>query len=290
MPDWQALRESLDEAGIAAARGARAVGGGDISAAWCVETDTGRIFLKTGRIDAIEMFAAEAEGLRELKSANAVRVPDVLAQGKAGAECFLALEWIELEASTAATDRLLGARLAEQHRVLAAAHGWHRDNTIGRTPQINTRTDHWTPFYRERRLRFQLELAARNGYAGTLQELGAPLLERLPDLFGDHDPPPSLLHGDLWGGNHASSGGQPVIFDPAVYYGDRETDLAMTRLFGGYSREFYVAYEHSWPLPPGHEQRLGVYQLYHVLNHLNLFGRSYLGRSESLIKDALRSI
>ena len=158
---------------------------------------------------------------------------------------------------------------------------------ISSTPQINTRTEDWAAFYRDHRLGYQIETAARFGYTGELQDLGRRLMDRMPAFFAGHDPSPSLLHGDLWGGNHAASGGAPVIFDPAVYYGDRETDLAMTRLFGGYSEAFYAAYLEAWPLPARHESRLGVYQLYHVLNHLNLFGRSYLGRAISLLRDAL---
>ncbi len=290
MPNWQRLRASLLDAGLDLTEPIRprAVGGGDINAAWRVETDSGRVFLKTGSADALEMFAAEAEGLETLSGANAVRVPAVLAYGACGADSFLALEWIDFEGHGAAsTDRLLGVKLAAQHRVFADAHGWHRDNTIGSTPQINTWTDDWTAFYREHRLRFQLELAKDRGYRGALEALGDELEERLPALIGEHEPEPSLLHGDLWGGNHASAGGEPVIFDPAVYYGDRETDLAMTRLFGGFSHAFYEAYELAWPLREGHERRLGLYQLYHVLNHLNLFGRGYLGRAETLMREAI---
>ncbi|MDH3990520.1 MAG: fructosamine kinase family protein, partial [Gammaproteobacteria bacterium] len=160
----------------------------------------------------------------------------------------------------------------------------HRENTIGLTPQLNGWSDSWVEFLKEQRLGFQLRLAADNGFAGALQEQGARLLRRLPAWFEDYNPSPSLLHGDLWGGNWASCGGEPVIFDPAVYYGDRESDLAMTRLFGGFGRTFYTAYEAAWPLEPGHEARNDIYQLYHVLNHLNLFGSGYLGRAQELLR------
>ena len=133
----------------------------------------------------------------------------------------------------------------------------------------------------------QLHLAAGNGLSQTMVDKGLKLAAVLPRLFTDYTPSPSLLHGDLWGGNWAVCGGEPVIFDPAVYYGDRETDLAMTRLFGGFSEEFYAAYEAAWPLPEGHAARLPVYQLYHVLNHLNLFGGAYLGRALAIIRSLL---
>ena len=131
---------------------------------------------------------------------------------------------------------------------------------------------------------FQLRLAAENGFTGALQEQGARLVKRLPAYFENYKPLPSLLHGDLWGGNWASCNGAPVIFDPAVYFGDRESDLAMTRLFGGFGSAFYAASEAAWPLEPGHEARNDIYQLYHVLNHLNLFGSGYLGRAIQLLR------
>jgi len=201
-----------------------------------------------------------------------------------GNGAFLALEWVQLSRASADEQALLGAQLAHQHRVLAARFGWHRANTIGSTEQVNTWTEDWLPFFREHRLRFQLELAQTNGYGGRLQESGARLLQRLDVLLGDHRPAPSLLHGDLWGGNvGADPSGAPVIFDPAVYFGDREADLAMTRLFGGFRREFYEAYEKAWPLPASAAQRVDLYNLYHVLNHLNLFGASYLQQAQAII-------
>ena len=185
------------------------------------------------------------------------------------------------------TERRLGEQLAQLHRTTKDRFGWHRDNTIGLTPQHNDWSDDWVAFYREHRLGFQLRLAAEHGFTGQLQEKGAQLLKRLPVYFDDHRPRPSLLHGDLWGGNWASCDGEPVIFDPAVYYGDPETDLAMTRLFGGFGTAFYEAYEANAPLADGHRERCDLYQLYHVLNHLNLFGSAYLGRAQDLIRKLL---
>ncbi len=291
MPDWHGIFEDLFNIGLAVDRDCQPtpVGGGDISAAWCIPTESGLVFLKTSGADARGTFAAEADGLAEIAASETLRVPRVLGHGLAGTSSWLALEWLELGRGSADTGRRLGQGLAAMHRVVRDLHGWTRDNTIGATPQSNTPNASWCEFYRDQRLRPQLSLAAERGYVGRLQETGAQLLERLDQILGDHAPAPSLLHGDLWGGNHAVCADEPVLFDPAVYFGDRETDLAMTRLFGGFSRAFYEAYENAWPLPPGHEARLGLYQLYHVLNHLNLFGSSYLGSAERLISGALRA-
>ena len=230
------------------------------------------------------MFEAEADGLRELRAAGEIRVPEVFDCGVANGSSFIAMERLALSRPSAGAQRLCGERLAALHRHSRDRYGWFRDNTIGMTPQENAWADEWIAFFRERRLGFQLELARRQGFSGALQELGAGRMETLPDLFDAYVPEASLLHGDLWAGNWGAVDGEPVIFDPAVYYGDRESDLAMTRLFGGFDAGFYAAYEASWPLADGHERRLLLYQLYHVLNHLNLFGRSYLGQALTLLR------
>ena len=284
MPDWQALRDALGKQGIHFSNSTpRPVGGGDISAAWCVQGNTGRWFLKTSTAANEDMFAAEKAGLDELRAAGAVRVPDVLAQGATGSDSYLVLEWLDLSPPGTASERDLGTRLALQHRVTARTHGWWRDNTIGLTPQHNPETPDWTGFFLQHRLVFQLDLAIGRGFA-ELEALRDTAIRGARQLLDQHEPAPSLLHGDLWGGNHASVNGNAVIFDPAVYFGDRETDLAMTRLFGGFSAAFYDAYDEAWPLPADSDVRLGLYQLYHVLNHLNLFGRSYLGRAQSMLE------
>jgi len=233
------------------------------------------------------MFEAEADGLRELKSAKAIRVPEILSCGIENGESFLELERFTFDRPTAETERQFGERLAALHRHATNRFGWFRDNTIGPTPQVNTWSDDWVGFFREQRLEFQLNLAVANGYGADVSAPGQKLSAELADLFIGHEPDASLLHGDLWGGNWGSVSGEPVIFAPAVYYGDRESDIAMTMLFGGFGKAFYEAYEKSWPMAPGHEQRLKLYQLYHVLNHLNLFGRSYLGRTKELLRELI---
>jgi fructosamine-3-kinase len=286
MPDWSAIISQLETAGVRPRSDATpsTVSGGDISSAWRLATENGDLFIKTGPASSAEMFDAEAEGLTELASTDAIRVPNVVASGQTELSAYLGLEWMSFERADAATERLFGEQLATLHHTTQNRYGWHRNNTIGLTPQENTWRDNWLDFFREQRLGFQLRLAAENGYSGELQQRGRQLLKRLPVYFDVAEPAASLLHGDLWGGNWGCSGGQPVIFDPAVYYGDREMDIAMTKLFGGFGAEFYAAYESSWPLQDGHQERQHLYQLYHVLNHLNLFGSAYLGHAVRLLE------
>ncbi len=285
MPDWSAIKVQLADAGVKLRQDAvpMPVSGGDISAAWRLTTDNGGCFIKTGPPSSAAMFAAEAEGLSTIAASNTIRTPAVLADGLTETAAYLALEWLVLERGNEAVEGRLGEHLAAMHRVTKPRFGWHRDNTIGLTRQDNQWNDDWVAFFCERRLGSQFRLAASNGFGGELQAEGAKLLKRLPIYFDSDQPTASLLHGDLWGGNWARCGDQPVLFDPAVYYGDRETDLAMTRLFGGFGPGFYAAYEASWPLRDGHRERRYLYQLYHVLNHLNLFGSSYLAQAMQLI-------
>ena len=249
-------------------------------------TGAGAVFMKEGPPESYDALAAEAAGLEELRSSRAVRVPRVLDVGSSATKAWLALEWLQLSTRAGrAAESALGEQLALQHRHVAARFGWHRDNTIGLSPQLNGWSDDWATFFRERRLRYQLDLAARNGLSGRLQERAALLLERIDEFFTDYQPVPSLLHGDLWGGNWgADDSGCPVIFDPAVYYGDREADLAMTRLFGGFGADFYAAYHAAWPVDAGARTRRDLYNLYHVLNHANLFGAGYLPQAVALIE------
>jgi fructosamine-3-kinase len=272
--------------------GASRVAGGSINECYrWLGTEGTAIFLKVATVCEHAMFEAEAAGLGELAAANAVRVPRVLGFGTANGCAWLALEWLRLGDSTPESQATLGAQLARQHRLSAPAFGWQIDNTIGSTPQPNGWRHDWVGFLRDQRLGYQLDLAARNGFGGHLQERGALLLDRMAGLFATYHPSSSLLHGDLWGGNWATDErNQPVIFDPAVYYGDREADLAMTRLFGGFGPEFYAAYEAAWPLDSGARVRVGLYNLYHVLNHLNLFGRGYLAQAMSLLERLLTEV
>jgi fructosamine-3-kinase len=265
--------------------------GGSIHQALRYRTAHGAVFLKVGTLAATPMFAAEAEGLRVLADANVVRVPSVLASGEIEGRSYLCLEWLDLVPPTYTSATQLGARLAALHRCRADEHGFHGDNFIGRTPQINGRTANWVSFLREHRLRPQLELARANNADARTLERGERLIESLAAFFTSYTPLPSLLHGDLWGGNWGTTrDGEPVIFDPASYYGDRETDLAMTRLFGGFGAEFYAAYEAAWPLDAGAAARVELYNLYHVLNHYNLFGGGYLAQARAMIERLLAAV
>jgi fructosamine-3-kinase len=234
------------------------------------------------------MFEAEAEGLAELRQAGVLRVPEVYDVGTDAAGAYIEMERFEFERGGERDAARLGKGLAALHRHTADLHGWHRDNTIGPTPQHNPQTGDWVAFFRTHRLQFQLDLAARNGYTGELWDRGNRLSDQLGELFAGHDPAPSLLHGDLWAGNWGVADGVPVIFDPAVYYGDRETDIAMTQLFGGFDGAFYREYQRAWPLTSGSAERLELYKLYHVLNHLNLFGPFYLGQALSILRRLTR--
>lgn len=289
MPDWSAIYAQLEAADLKRYRNRAPapVTGGDISAAWRLKTTSGDLFVKTSPPQFHDMYEAEADGLREIAAADTVAAPQVLAVGKTDSDAFLVLEWLDLTAPSATVAARLGALLAEMHREKQAHFGWHRDNTIGLTPQSNTPCDNWCEFFAEQRLSVQLRLAAENGHTGKLQEHGERLLRRLPLFLDDGARTASLLHGDLWGGNWASHDGEPVIFDPAAYYGDRESDLAMTRLFGAFDQSFYSAYESTWPLDAGYKDRQHLYQLYHVLNHLNLFGGAYFDRALGLMKRLL---
>ena len=285
-------------AALAAATGMRvaerpvaAVGGGSINECVRWPSESGPLFVKLADAGRYEMFAAEAEGLRELERARAARVPRVLGEGTAAGRAFLALEWIEFGRSSPRSEALLGEQLASLHRVKARQFGWHRDNTIGATPQRNDWLAEWPAFYARQRLGFQLDLAQEQGHGGSWLERGRRLCERVGAFFADHHPPPSLLHGDLWGGNWATdASGMPVLYDPAVYFGDREADLAMTTLFGGFGAAFYEAYHAAWPLDAGHAARRDLYNLYHVLNHFNLFGGGYRGQAERMIERLLAEI
>ena len=293
MHDWPALAASLSEtlATRVAAEPSTRVYGGCINESYRWDSAAGPFFVKIGAPTGLDALEAEAAGLDELARAQAVRVPRVCGAGTTATTAYLALEWIDIARSTGQAEGLLGEQLATQHRVLAPRFGWTRDNTIGSTPQSNDTSADWVEFFRERRLRAQLELAQRNGFTGRLQEHGALLLDLMGAYFSSYRPMPSLLHGDLWGGNWGvDAAGSPVIFDPAVYYGDREADLAMTGLFGGFGNAFYTAYHSSWPLDQAAGARRALYNLYHVLNHANLFGGSYAAQAISTIDRLLAEL
>lgn len=258
------------------------VGGGCINEALVLGAAGRRCFVKLNRADRLQMFEAEAAGLEALAATGTLRVPRPLAVGTVADRAFLAMEYLDLGGR--ADPARLGEGLAALHRHTAGRFGFDRDNTIGATPQPNPWTADWIKFWREQRLGHQLRLAARRGLGRRALDLGERLAADLDRFFAGYTPAPSLLHGDLWGGNaDATRSGEPVIYDPACYYGDREADLAMTELFGGFGPRFHDAYDAVWPRDPGYGVRRDLYNLYHVLNHYNLFGGGYASQAESMM-------
>ncbi len=277
------LTLDLDEGSI---RGASPVGGGCINHASRIELKDGRrYFLKWNHAPLPDLFEREAEGLSALASSDALRVPSSPIAGSPPP--FLVMEWIETGPSGSDFSERFGRAFARLHRDSTAERfGFPHDNYLGSTPQPNGWSNDWVEFFGQSRLGHQLRLARQAGLATReLLRLGDRLLDRLDRFLEEPREPSCLLHGDLWGGNYlVGEGGEAVLIDPAAYYGRREADLAMTLLFGGFDRRFHAAYEESWPLEPGSRDRLEIYKLYHLLNHLNLFGRGYLGSCLEVLK------
>lgn len=291
MDIWQYLEQQIERASGRRFQihHQRSVGGGCINSAFRVTDQQQSYFIKTNNARFAFMFEAEAEALREMAASRTVRVPEPVCFGEYDGQCYLVLEYLELGGS--ADMAAFGRQFAAMHAVVRNRFGWHIDNTIGSTPQPNTPSDDWIEFWREQRLGFQLRTAANNGYGGELQRLGERLLADMPVLFANHHPQASMLHGDLWSGNYgALRDGSPVIFDPAFYFGDREADLAMTSLFGGFGGRFYAAYNEAWPLDDGYELRRTFYNIYHIINHLNLFGGGYRGQAIGMMEQVLSEL
>ncbi len=260
------------------------VGGGCIHAAFAAITQSGeRFFVKTNDARHARAFACERTGLEAIAATAEIRVPRVVAHGVIGESAFLVLEHLEIGAR-GSTEKM-GRQLARMHRHLSDRFGWVEDNFIGATPQSNGWTEDWGMFFRDHRLRPQIFLARENGLA---LENAEKLLDRLPSCLVGHTPQPSLLHGDLWGGNVGfTPDGSPLVFDPASYYGDRETDIAMAELFGGFDDRFHEGYNDEWPLDAGYRERKPLYNLYHILNHANLFGGTFCAHAQRLIDQLL---
>ena len=255
----------------------RSIGGGCINQGYQLvfQNTQNCYFVKLNRSTQIQMFQAEAAGLEAIAATETILVPRPLCWGTTGNHAYLVLNWLDLGGNHCKGWHDMGRQLARLHHLSQSdrGFGWTQQNTIGSTVQTNDWCTDWPTFWRDRRIVYQLQLGRRNG--GHFPR-GDDLLAAIPDLLLDHAPKPALVHGDLWSGNAAiTQTGEPVIFDPAPYYGDREVDLAMTELFGAFPTAFYQGYEQEWPLPTGHQQRKELYNLYHLLNHFNLFGGSY---------------
>ncbi|MBD1928169.1 fructosamine kinase family protein [Trichocoleus sp. FACHB-90] len=267
----------------------RSVSGGCINQGYAISDGQRTYFVKLNQASLVDMFEAEALGLQQMLETNSIRVPKPICWGTEGNSAYLVLEWLELGRGNTQSWEKMGQQLAAMHHWVGKdAFGWDRNNTIGSTPQINTWTAAWGEFYVEHRLGYQFGRALRRGGHFPNQER---LLEAIPELLADRQPQPSLVHGDLWGGNASCTvEGEPVVFDPAAYYGDREVDIAMTELFGGFPTAFYRGYNEVFPLDPGYERRKPLYNLYHILNHFNLFGGGYASQASGMIEQILRSI
>lgn len=279
------LRTELERALGGTIERSSSVSGGDINDAYAVEIGSRRVFVKANARSPAGMFAAEARGLEWLRAASALRVPEVLAvsSGTEGPQ-YLVLEWLEPARPAADFDERLGRGLAALHRSGSSHFGLDHDNFIGSLPQVNAPAPSWSQFFRTRRLEPQLQRLAAAGRASfSLRRGFERLLERLHELVGD-DEPPARLHGDLWGGNlHLDDRGEPCLIDPAAYGGHREVDLAMMRLFGGFSERVFSAYAEAYALSPAARERVPLYQLYPLLVHANLFGGSYVGSVERVV-------
>lgn len=282
--DWQSIGDRLArQLQISSADyQATSLRGGDINQAYRLEAGAQRFFVKTNRAELLAMFEAEQAGLEAIRRSRTIRVPQVFLTGCDGAQAFIVMEYIELRPRPAA--EAFATALAAMHASFNDRFGFECDNTIGSTPQPNAFNDDWIEFWRQQRLGFQLALAKRNGFEARMIDAGYRLAEDLGSYFRDYRPRPSLLHGDLWSGNQAAdSAGNPVIFDPACYYGDHEADLAMMELFGHPGADFFAVYHEHFPIDPDYPLRRELYNLYHILNHANLFGGGYARQAGNMI-------
>jgi fructosamine-3-kinase len=279
----------------------RSLSGGCINQGYAVSNGEFIYFVKLNNVSQISMFEAEALGLLEMLTSHSIRVPKPLCSGTAGDSAYLVLEWLEMSSGNPKSWEEMGRKLALMHKwnppqsPLAKGEsqegsqggfGWKMNNTIGSTPQINTWTENWAEFYAKHRLGYQFQLGRRRGGHFPLEK---ELLAAIPELLDEHEVQPSLVHGDLWGGNAGCMvSGEAVIFDPATYFGDREVDIAMTELFGGFPSAFYKGYNEVFPLDAGYEKRKTLYNLYHIVNHFNLFGGSYESQANNMVAKVLR--
>ncbi len=266
----------------------QSLSGGCISNAYKIKTGIGKIyFLKYNSSVNSDMFIKEAHGLQELNKAGVIKIPDVICYG----EDYILLEQIEAGNKQKNFSEDFGRKFALLHKFTGKYYGFYEDNYIGSNPQLNISKENekqdWANFYFNKRILFQLHLAEETGNSTSeLRKSIAVLENKIDEIVVDNGENPSLLHGDLWGGNYLiNEKGFACLIDPAVYYGNREADLAMTKLFGGFDLRFYEAYNEAFPLPDGYEYRENIYKLYHVLNHLNLFGGGYYSQAMSLISN-----
>lgn len=261
----------------------RFVSGGCINNTVKLETDKGFYFIKWNENAEEDLFEKEEKGLYLLRKTKTLNTPEVIGRGRADMKNFLLQEFIQRHAPVSNFWKIFGEGLASLHKHTQNEFGLDHDNHIGRLPQKNDLRESWIDFFIENRLEVQLGLAIYNGYIDTsFANKFRQIYAQLPGLLPDE--PASLLHGDLWSGNFmVGTDGLPFIYDPAVYFGNREIELSFTRLFGGFDRVFYQTYHEAYPLEPGFEERIDIYNLYPLLVHVNLFGTSYLSGVERTV-------
>ena len=251
----------------------------------------GHYFIKIGSLNDLTLLMSEKIGLEALAVTRAIKVPKVIFVGETSTCSFLICEYLDLKKDNLFSGKILGKQLALLHQNSNEFFGLSEDNWIGLNPQKNHWQENWISFFKKYRLQPQLIWAFERGYRSSLEEKSERLMEALPLFFDQYKPKPSLLHGDLWSGNWGTiNNTTPVIFDPAIYYGDREADMAMTKLFGGFPQVFYDAYNYQWALDYGFKVRQNLYNLYHLLNHLTLFGEVYLRQTIDVFEQLLSEI
>lgn len=256
-----------------------------------VRGSDGHYFIKIGSLSDSPLLISEKIGLETLAVAGVIKVPKVIFVGETSTCSFLICEYFDLKKDNLFSGEILGKQLALLHQNSNEFFGFSEDNWIGLSPQKNHWHENWISFFKKYRLQPQLAWTFERGYRSRLEEKAERLMEALPLFFDEYKPQPSLLHGDLWSGNWGTiNNSTPVVFDPAIYYGDREADLAMTKLFGGFPQVFYDAYNYQWALDYGFKVRQNLYNLYHLLNHLTLFGEAYLSQTIDVFEQLLSEI
>ncbi len=293
MPNWNQIKTAIQEqtGKQLDISQQQPIAGGCINQAMVIGAEPDRFFIKLNQPGLVDMFAAEFDGLNEIAASQSILVPRPICYGVAGDASYLVMTQMDFSPGNRGATTRFGEALAAMHQTTRPNYGWHRDNTIGSTPQPNSQNTDWVEFWRTQRLQFQLRLAQQNGASARLLDNGAELSDQLGTFVSSYPPAASCLHGDLWSGNWAfTPDGLPVIFDPAVYFGDRETDIAMTELFGSAGQEFYAAYNQITPLDGGYTTRRTLYNLYHILNHFNLFGGGYAAQADQMTQQLLSEI
>ncbi len=285
---WQQIAQQISHQTGRSFQGSdrQSVSGGCINQGYRLTDGSQHYFVKLNQARAVAMFEAEALALQQIRATATILVPQPICVGIADQSAYLVLEWLDLGSGSNLTWAELGRHLAQLHRIPGTqGFGWERANTIGATPQNNPWTADWPTFFAQHRIGYQLRLAHQRG--GHFPQHDR-LLAAIPTLLADHNSSPALVHGDLWSGNAAiTQTGLPVIFDPAAYWGDREVDLAMTELFGGFPTAFYQGYDQVYPRDRGYSHRKTLYNLYHILNHFNLFGGSYEAQANRMMATIL---